>query len=56
VVSNTSPSSLVSCTYRSSGTRTPARPALPPFDVGRHGHQSYHPFGLDVFASTPTTF
>jgi hypothetical protein len=56
VVSNTSPSSLVSCTYRSSGTRTLARPTPPSFDVGHHGHRSCRPFGLDVFASTPAMF
>jgi hypothetical protein len=56
VVSKTSLSSLVSCTYCRFGARTPARPALPPFGVGRHSRRSCCPFGLDVFASTPTTF
>jgi hypothetical protein len=54
MVSNLLPPSLVFHVHRSTGARTPARPAPPPFGVGCHDCWSRRLFGSVACASTPT--
>jgi hypothetical protein len=49
------PSFLVSGTHRCTGACTPARPAPPPFGVGRCGRPNPRSEPLDVCASSPAT-